>query len=251
MGSICSVPGGKAEQLPLIRRCEVGDDDAWEILVGLVMKRLFCLSYSFTHCREDAEDLTQEVLIRVYRNLHQFRQGTGSLQSWVVAIARNLIVDNHRQIRRLPCRIGIEEVERLDMAEKRLTDPLHAAEQAEVSAFVRYGLRRLPPHLRQAVQLKDIEEMEYREIATRLRVAEGTIKSRVNRGRLQLARIMRARLPKQLKPSAGSTSRRTQSDTALRPPSVLTRRKARPSHLGIGVKTIMRHSSSSFEVSPA
>jgi len=253
MESICDITlsGAKPEHCPLIRRCVIGDDEAWETLVRSVVRRVFCLSYRFTHCREDAEDLTQEILLRVYRNLHQFRQGAGSLQSWVVAVARNLLVDHYRQIRRLPNETGTDELDQLNLAEERLTDPLHAAEQAETSAFVRYGLRRLPPHLRQAVQLKDIEEMEYREIATRLRVAEGTVKSRVSRGRVQLARIMRARLAKQLKPSTSGMPRRTRPDARLRPPFALTGRQSHPSHLGIGVRTIMTHSSSSLEVSPA
>ena len=159
------------------------------------------MSYRFTRCREDAEDLTQEILLRVYRNLHQFRQDTGTLQAWILAIARNLIIDHHRHIRNLPDNTGTEELEQLNIAEDRLVDPLHAFEQAEASEFVRYGLRRLPPHLRQAIQLKDIQEMEYQEIATRLRVAEGTIKSRVSRGRVQLAKIMRARLRKKVESS--------------------------------------------------
>ena len=268
MESNCDITAGgrKSDGCPLIRRCVVGDEEAWETVVRSVVRRIFWLGYRATRCREDAEDLTQEILLRVYSNLHQFRQDAGSLQAWILAVARNLIIDHYRQIRHLPDKTGTDEMEQLNLAEERLTDPLHAAEQAEASEFVRYGLRRLPPHLRQAIKLKDIEELEYREIATRLRVAEGTIKSRVSRGRVQLARIMSARLRKQLRRSSGGVPVRTRPDAKLRPSFVLMkgqphgiqcavalrkRGAAHAAHLGIGVRTIMTHSRSGLEVSPA
>ena len=197
----CLGPGSIA----VIGRCIAGDDEAWATVVRSIESRVFWLAWRFTRCREDAEDLTQEVLLRAYRRLHQFSQGEGSLQSWVMAIARNLIIDHHRQGRNLPDKAHIDELEWSNVVEGRLMDPLHAVERAEISSFVRSGLRRLPPYLRQAVQLKYIDEMEYQEIATFLNVSEGTIKSRVSRGRAQLARILKARVRRNRKRSAGRT----------------------------------------------
>jgi RNA polymerase sigma-70 factor (ECF subfamily) len=195
MGFSCSESGCcQPRALALISRCAAGDDQAWNCVVRSIEARVFWLTYRFTHCREDAEDLTQETFFRAYTNLHQFRKDEATLQSWIMAIARNLVVDHYRQVKTLPTGADLDRVDQLNLAEESGIDPLNAVEQAEVSRLVRNGLWRLPPVLRQAVQLKYIDQMEYHQIAALLNVAEGTVKSRVSRGRARLARIMRARL---------------------------------------------------------
>ncbi len=189
---VVSTMSEKSEGRDLIRRCEYGDEQAWEILARSVTGRVFCLTRRFTSRREDAEDLTQEVLFRVYRKMSQFREGEGSLQAWVMAIARNTIIDHYRQGRHRCDNFGTDTMERLNLPEERSPDPLHAAECTEASEMVHNGLQRLPPDLRQAVLLRDIEGMEYHEIAAGLNVPEGTVKSRVNRAHRRLAKIMGA-----------------------------------------------------------
>ncbi len=189
---VVSAMSGNSEGRALITRCEYGDEEAWKILVRSVTGRIFGLTYRFTNRREDAEDLTQEVLFRVYRKMFQFREGEGSLQAWVMAIARNTIIDYYRQGRHQCDDFGTDSMERMNLPEERSPDPLHAAECTEASEMVHDGLRRLPPDLRQAVLLRDIEGMEYHEIAADLNVPEGTVKSRVNRAHRRLAKVMGA-----------------------------------------------------------
>jgi RNA polymerase sigma-70 factor (ECF subfamily) len=148
------------------------------------------MSYRYTFRKDEAEDLTQEIFIRVYQNLKSFRAEAGSLQNWVLKIGRNLIIDHYRQTRRLQQSGGSEELESLNLSDDRSPNPQHAAEQAEAARFVRDGLRALPPELKEAVILRDLEGMSYQEIAELLGVPEGTVKSRINRGRLELTRVL-------------------------------------------------------------
>ncbi len=150
------------------------------------------MGYRYTHRREDAEDITQEVLLRVYKKMAQFREDAGSLRGWVQAIARNTIVDHYRQVKHRFDNLGTNTMDQLNLVEERSPDPVHAAQRAEATELIRCGLQQLSPNLRQAVLLRDIEGMEYHEIAAGLDVPEGTVKSRVNRAHVQLARNIRS-----------------------------------------------------------
>ncbi|MBN2339725.1 MAG: sigma-70 family RNA polymerase sigma factor, partial [Acidobacteria bacterium] len=148
------------------------------------------LSYRYVGRREEAEDLTQEIMVRVYQNLGSYRPDAGSFQNWVLRVGRNLIIDHYRRNRRFAGAGGSEELETMNLGDTRTPSPQQAAEQAETARFVRAGLESLSPELREAVILRDLEGMEYREIALLLRVPEGTVKSRINRGRIELARLL-------------------------------------------------------------
>ena len=153
-------------------------------------KRIFNLSYRYTNRREEAEDLTQEVLIRVYQNLKSYRSEAGSFQNWILRVARNLIIDHYRQIRRYPQTGGSEELETMNIKDDKIPNPHRAAEQVEASRFLQDGLQSLSPELKEAIVLRDLEGMAYQDIADVLNVPEGTVKSRINRGRLELAKLL-------------------------------------------------------------
>jgi RNA polymerase sigma-70 factor, ECF subfamily len=174
----------------LVERCLHGDDGAWEAVVGSFGKRVFNLSYRYTNRKEEAEDLTQEVFIRVYQNLKSYRSEQGSFQNWILRVARNLIIDRYRQIRRFPQLGGSEELETMPLIDEKALNPQRAAEQAEASNFVKDGLQSLSPELKEAIILRDLEGMAYHEIADLLGVPEGTVKSRINRARVDLAKIL-------------------------------------------------------------
>jgi RNA polymerase sigma-70 factor (ECF subfamily) len=95
----------------LVERCLQGDDAAWEAIVGSHGKRIYNLSYRYTNRRDEAEDLTQDIFIKVYQNLKSFRADVGSLQNWILKIGRNLIIDHYRQTRRFQAAWGTEEME--------------------------------------------------------------------------------------------------------------------------------------------
>ena len=174
----------------LVERCLQGDDAAWEAVVKSYGKRIYNLSYRYTNRRDEAEDLTQEIMIRVYQNLKSYRAESGSFQNWLLRVARNLIIDHYRQVRRFPQTGGSEELETMNIKDDKLPNPQRAVEQVEASQFLQDGLQSLSPELKEAIVLRDIEGMAYNEMADLLNVPEGTVKSRINRGRLELAKLL-------------------------------------------------------------
>jgi len=174
----------------IVERCLQGDDAAWEMVVKAYGRRIYNLSYRYMARREEAEDLTQEILIRVYQNLKSYRPEAGSFQNWILRVARNQIIDRYRQVRRYPRMEGSEELESTGFQDDKIPNPQRAAEQTEAARILHEALQALPPELKEAVILRDIEEMPYQEIADLLSVPEGTVKSRINRGRLELSKVL-------------------------------------------------------------
>jgi RNA polymerase sigma-70 factor, ECF subfamily len=177
----------------LVERCLQGDDSAWEGIVNAYGRRIYNLGYRYTGRTDEAEDLTQEIFIRIYQNLKSFRSDAGSFQNWVLRVGRNLIIDRFRQARRFQTSAGTEEMETMNLAEEKIPNPFRAAEQAEAARFLKEGLNKLSPELKEAIVLRDLEGMPYQEIAEMLTIPEGTVKSRINRGRLELAKLLSKR----------------------------------------------------------
>lgn len=177
----------------LVERCLQGDDAAWEAIVRTYSRRIYNLSYRYTSRSDEAEDLTQEIFVRVFQNLKSYRKDIGSLQNWILKVGRNLIIDHYRQTRRFQQAGGSEELETLHIKDEKLPSPQRAAEQSEASRFLRDGLSTLSPELKEAVILRDLEGLAYQEIADLLSVPEGTVKSRINRGRIELAKLLAKR----------------------------------------------------------
>jgi RNA polymerase sigma-70 factor (ECF subfamily) len=177
----------------LVERCLKGDDAAWETVVRSYGKSIYNLSYRFTNRRDEAEDLTQEILLRVYRNLPSYRKEAGSFKNWVLRVARNLLIDHYRRQRRSPQSAGSEEMETMNIRDEQTLNPQQAFERGEASRFLLDGIQSLSFELREAVIMRDLEGMPYHEISDLLCVPEGTVKSRINRGRVELARILMKR----------------------------------------------------------
>jgi RNA polymerase sigma factor (sigma-70 family) len=190
--------GGKELQVlsgddKTVERCLHGDDAAWESIVTSYGRRIYNLSYRYTGRRDEAEDLTQEIFIRIYQNLKSFRSEVGTFQSWILRVGRNLIIDHYRQARRYQPAAGSEEMETMNLKDDKLPSPQRMVEQAEASKFLMDGLQSLAPELKEAIILRDLEGMAYQEIAELLGIPEGTVKSRINRGRLELAKLLSKR----------------------------------------------------------
>ena len=176
--------------LKLVERCLQGDDAAWETVVISYGKRIYNLSYRYVNRKDEAEDLTQEILIRVYQNLKSYRAEAGSFQNWILRVARNLIIDHYRQVRRYAQTSGSDTLETLNISDDRTPNPQQRAEQKEACRFLQEGLQALSPELKEAILLRELEGMTYQEIAGLLNVPEGTVKSRINRGRIELAKLL-------------------------------------------------------------
>jgi RNA polymerase sigma-70 factor (ECF subfamily) len=183
------------EDANVVRRCLDGDGAAWEGVVRTHTRRIYNLCYRFTGRREEAEDLAQEVFLRVFRTLNSYDPEQGALGVWMHRVARNLLIDHYRATRKERYAVSLDDaMPRLEQKESGALRPDRALAQVELSAAVQQGLTRLSPDLREAVILRDLQGFEYREISQVLDIPEGTVKSRINRGRAELGKILK-RMP--------------------------------------------------------
>lgn len=185
----------------VVERCLDGDSGAWTELVKAHHRRVYALCYRFTGSANDAEDLTQDVFLKVYGNLAAFDVARGSFQTWITTLTRNLLVDHFRRSKQQRVTdsmdAGWEDTEDRATA-ARLAGQLAAegpspheqAARKELAKMVQEALTRISPELREAVILRDLQDMDYKEIAQVLRIPEGTVKSRISRGRAELARVL-------------------------------------------------------------
>jgi RNA polymerase sigma-70 factor (ECF subfamily) len=184
---------GVSQDQSLVGRCLGGDEAAWEELVRVHTRQVYGLCFRFTNSGSEAQDLTQEVFLRVFRTIRSFRSSEGSFTTWLSRVTRNLLIDHYRRTRQERVTDSIEE--QLPTLEEEgaaaSVRPDHQLAGREANEILQLTLQKLSPDLREAVILRDLQEMEYREIADVLGIPEGTVKSRINRGRAELARLLR------------------------------------------------------------
>jgi RNA polymerase sigma-70 factor (ECF subfamily) len=167
-------------------RCRRGDPAAWRELVECHARSVFGLCYRLLGRVDLAEELSQETFARVYQQIDRYRVTEGAFGAWLAAVARNLVIDHLRRTRQ-------ERMRRVDgeimehMASPR-DNPERALERSERVRLVRRGLNGLTPELRTPLVLRDLAGQSYDEIAGSLALPLGTVKSRINRARLELAR---------------------------------------------------------------
>ena len=182
----------------LVRRCIAGDAAAWEEIVQTYSRRIYNICYRFAGSGDDAEDLTQEVFIKIYRTLPSYDYTKGAFVTWVTTITRNLLVDHFRKTKQDRMTDSMDSTASEHEDAQPLSEQIqdHSAppdahvRSREVSETVHAALGKLSPELREAVILRDLQDMDYREIASVLKVPEGTVKSRINRGRAELGRLL-------------------------------------------------------------
>jgi RNA polymerase sigma-70 factor (ECF subfamily) len=182
----------------LVRRCLAGDAAAWEEIVQRYHRRIYNLCYRFSGSPDDAQDLTQEVFIKMYRTLSSYEAGRGAFMTWVTTMTRNLLVDHFRKGKQDRMTDSLDSAPSdhedamplSDRIEDKGLPPDAGVQSRETREAVHRALQKLSPELREAVILRDLQDMDYREIASVLRVPEGTVKSRINRGRAELGRLL-------------------------------------------------------------
>ena len=171
----------------LIEACLKGDQRAWEAIVHQCRRRVFNVAYKFVGRHDEAEDLTQEIFLKVFKALDTFDR-RANFQTWLISISRNLCIDHYRSVRK-EREIVDRHVDAADLSPAaRGPDPLSTLQRVDRRELLRRAMLELPTNLREAVLLRDIQEFSYQEIAQRLKLPEGTVKSRINRGRHELAR---------------------------------------------------------------
>jgi RNA polymerase sigma-70 factor (ECF subfamily) len=180
------------EDQELLNRCLAGEDSAWEALLRTHTRKIYNLCYRFTGRVEEAEDVTQEVFIKVFQTLKSYDAAQGSFSTWLNRVARNHLVDHYRRSRKDRVTSSLED--ELPAAEEKPSphmEPTGQVELRERRETLQLALDKLSPDLREAVILRDLRDLDYEEIASVLRVPQGTVKSRINRGRLELAHVLK------------------------------------------------------------
>ena len=190
----------------LIQRCLRGDQAAWDLIVKQYWRKVFNVAYKFVGKHDQAEDLTQDIFLKIFKSLDTFDR-RANFQTWLISVSRNLCIDHYRSVRK-----ERETIDR-DVDANELTPasrdegPIAALEHRDRVALLRQALAALPETLRTAVLMRDIQELSYQEIAERLRLPEGTVKSRINRGRSELARQIKKLRGDDYSPSGSSLKR--------------------------------------------
>lgn len=208
------------EDRELVRLILKGDEDAFSLLVDTYQRRIYAMAYQMTRSEQDALDLSQEIFLRIYRSLGGFRFQS-SLSTWIYHLASNLCLDFLRAQRSRP-QVQLLSPEEDgnpaagDIPDDRY-DPQRAAEQAELQEALNHAVESLSDAHREIFLLREVEGLGYEEIALRLNLELGTVKSRIARAREQ----MRAALKKQGNFFPGSPSKQAER----RSKSCVTKRK--------------------------
>lgn len=175
----------------LVHDCQRGDADAWEKLVRRHSPRIYALCRRFTGRATESHDLTQEILLRVFRTIGNFRADEFSFAAWLNLVTRNLLIDHYRRSHLERASISLDICPDAASRFASREHHGHAYERAEMQRHLLTAIAALPETLRETVALSDIEGCSYDEIAFRLGVPAGTVKSRLSRGRGVLAASLR------------------------------------------------------------
>jgi len=200
------LPAASSDIEALIQRCLRGDQAAWEAIVRQHWRKVFNVAYKFVGKHHEAEDLAQDIFLKVFKSLDTFDR-RANFQTWLISVSRNLCIDHYRSVRK-----ERETIDR-DVDANQLSPvsyeigPFAALEQHDRVTLLREAMAALPEVLRTAVLMRDIQELSYQEIADRLHLPEGTVKSRINRGRTELARQVRKLRGDDYTPSGTSLDR--------------------------------------------
>jgi RNA polymerase sigma-70 factor (ECF subfamily) len=203
MGNLASAIGVRTEDVALVAALKAGSEEAFGLLIAQYSQPLYTLIARSLQDPADASDITQEVFIKVFRNIRSFH-GESSLRTWMYRIAlheasnqRRWWTRHKRQELTIDTPLGAAETDDGDDAlclGATLTDgqnsPYEQAEQGELKARVEDSLRKLPEAFRTVVVLREMEGFSYEEIAEIVQVPAGTVKSRLTRGRAALKEIL-------------------------------------------------------------
>jgi RNA polymerase sigma-70 factor (ECF subfamily) len=172
----------------IVRECLEGRQGAWETLMRTYAKKVFNMAYQFCGSREEAEDLTQDIFLKLYGALRKY-DFDRDFTAWLLTLAKNHLIDAYRKTKWE--KAGRDDFDESGLAAGASDNPEKGLDQEVSRKLVWEGLNLLSPEVRLAVILRDIQGKAYEEIAEMMSIPIGTLKSRINRGRLELARIVR------------------------------------------------------------
>lgn len=193
----------------IVEKCRQGSraeqDEAWTELVSRHGKRVYNIAFHFTYRPEEAEELTQEIFLKMWQNLERY-DGRQPLVAWMIGVARNHCIDHYRRFKREK---GFRHVGEDVLA--LLSGPSHPGEELDRKERLHLllrGIETLAEELAEIVILRDLDDLSYSEIGSALGLPEGTVKSRLNRARVELAGAVR-QLAGAAQPASGSWRERS------------------------------------------
>ena len=197
-----STPG---EDARLVAGLQAGVESDYELLIARFQQPVYSLALRLAADSGDSGDIVQDVFLKVFRNIHTFR-GQSSLRTWIYRIAVNEAHNRRRwMFRHKHNEVGLEDDRDEARREREFTSevpsPFECALNKEKHALIELALTRINPSFREAVVLRDIEDLNYEEIAEILNISMGTVKSRIMRGR----EALRGELAGSLRPAGGVT----------------------------------------------
>ncbi|MCP4218872.1 MAG: RNA polymerase sigma factor [bacterium] len=173
----------------MINNLKSGDSEAWNMMVEKYSKSVYNLALNFAGNRDDASDITQDIFIKVYNNIEKF-QDEKNFNSWLLRLARNHCIDYWRKNKNIRQKMELDE----KIYDVAIHSDMHTPEDRIIidndAVYLREKLQTLSPDLRSLIIMRDIQSMSYQEIAEQLDIPLGTTKSRINRARLKLAKIV-------------------------------------------------------------
>jgi RNA polymerase sigma-70 factor (ECF subfamily) len=189
-----------APEKDLVERCRNGQDDAWRELVDRYGPRVYSVAYHFTLKREDAEELAQEIFLKIFENLHRY-DGNFPLVAWILSLARNLCIDRYRRKKRERSFRFVSDDAVLPLLQSG-QDPAADALRKERTKLLFWALAEIPEELAEILVLRDLDGLAYEEIGQVLALPDGTVKSRLFRARAEVARKIRERHERRQSPGA-------------------------------------------------
>lgn len=180
-----------AEEKSLVDRCRQGDDDAWREFVDRFGQKVYSIAYHFTLNREDAEEVSQEIFLKTFENLHRF-DGNFPLVAWLLSLSRNLCIDRYRRRKREKAFRFVSDDAVLPLL-KSDDDPASETLKKERTKLLFWALAEIPEDLAEILVLRDLDGLAYEEIGKALDLPDGTVKSRLFRARAEVARRIRER----------------------------------------------------------
>ncbi len=171
-----------------IRECLEGRQGAWETLVNAYAKRVFSMAYQFCGSRQEAEDLTQDIFLKLYGSLDKF-DFQRNFTAWLLTMAKNSLIDAYRRAKWE--KTQRDEFDDRVLAQPSVSGPEETLQRTETRTLIWNGLNKLSSDMRMAIILRDLQGKSYEEMAEILALPLGTVKSRVNRARIALAEVLR------------------------------------------------------------
>src|SRR5262245_20304315 len=179
------------EEKALVERCRQGEDEAWRELVDRFGQKIYSVAYHFTLKREDAEELSQEIMLKIFENLHRF-DGSFPLVAWVVSLSRNLCIDRYRRRKRENSFRFVSD-DAVAPLLRSADDPAAEALKKERTKMLFSALAEIPEDLAEILVLRALDGLAYEEIGRALSLPDGTVKSRLFRARAEVSRKIRER----------------------------------------------------------